>query len=153
MKNKPERQLSLSEAREMLYEPFLKAGIKLTHQRIEIFREVFCTREHPSAETIHANLKKKMPSLSLDTVYRNLATFEELGLINRVSAIDRQSRFDANTEAHHHFICTRCANITDFYWEEFDKATLPDEVRGKGSIISKHVEIRGICRACERKTS
>ena len=151
MNKSPSPRLSPAEARDFLKEKFADAGIKLTPQRIEIFRAVYGTGSHPSAEVIYDELKRRMPSISLDTIYRTLATFEKLGLINRVSALDRQSRFDANIDVHHHFICTRCNRITDFYWPSFDESVLPDELSGKGRVMSKHIEVRGICRNCLKK--
>ncbi len=149
-KKHPER-LTPAEARNMLKDIFANAGIKLTPQRIEIFREVYGTDSHPSAEAIYDKLKQKMPTISIDTIYRTLGTLEKLGLINRVSALDRQSRFDANTEKHHHFICTECGRITDFYWPSFDSSSLPDELKAHGRILSRHIEVRGICTECLQK--
>ena len=66
-------------------------GLKLTHQRMEIFRELASSSEHPSAEKIYKRLLSKFPTLSLDTVYRTLITFEKIGLIARVQAERRFS--------------------------------------------------------------
>ena len=151
MKKTGRRKLSPAEARDFLKDRFADAGIKLTPQRIEIFRAVYGTASHPSAEVIYDELKRSMPSISLDTIYRTLATFEKLGLLNRVSALDRQSRFDANMDIHHHFICTRCNRITDFYWPDFDHSELPDGLSRRGTVMSKHIEVRGICRECLKK--
>ncbi len=150
-KQKAKKELSPGEARDYLRDIFANAGIKLTPQRIEIFRAVYGTDTHPSAEAIHESLKRKMPSISIDTIYRTLATFEQLGLVKRVSVLDRQSRFDANTDTHHHFVCTECGRITDFYWESFDETPLPEQLHGKGRVLSKHIEIRGICDGCLEK--
>ncbi len=148
MNKKPSTEISPAEARDFLKDIFAEAGIKLTPQRIEIFRAVYSTDEHPSAEVIHEKLKEQMPSISVDTIYRTLATFERLGLINRVSVLDRQSRFDANTDVHHHFVCIRCGRIKDFYWPIFDTLALPPGMEQHGHIISKHIEVRGICPEC-----
>jgi len=58
-----------------------RAGIRLTHQRLEIFREVAATEEHPDAETVFRGIRKRVPTVSLDTVYRTLWLLEDLGLI------------------------------------------------------------------------
>ncbi len=92
-----------------------------------------------------------MPSISIDTIYRTLATFEEMGLINRVSVLDRQSRFDAKMDKHHHFICLKCNRITDFHWPSFDEESLPPDLKGQGHVISRHIEVRGICSDCLKK--
>ena len=150
MKKTPAK-LSPAQARDALKDIFENAGIKLTPQRVEIFRAVYSMDCHPSVELVYEKLKKNMPSISQDTIYRTLGTLEKLGLINRVSVLDRQSRFDANIEKHHHFVCTECGSISDFYWPSFDNSPLPDELEGKGKIISKHIEVRGVCDQCIKK--
>ena len=84
------------------------AGLKVTHQRLEIFRELAASKDHPTAETLYKGLQKIMPTLSLDTVYRTLTTFEEHDLISRVQTTESHSRFEAEMEQHHHVICSKC---------------------------------------------
>ena len=84
------------------------AGLKLTHQRLEIYRELTVAKDHPSAEALYQRLIQKIPTLSLDTVYRTLATFTRHGLAHRVETVESQARFDAKHERHHHAICSRC---------------------------------------------
>ena len=126
-------------------------GIKPTHQRTEVYRELRATEEHPTAETIYRNVKKRIPAISQDTVYRTLRLFEEKGLISRVSAIGESMRFDGNTKRHHHFICTECGKIRDFYSDGFNNLTAPEEVTTLGEVNSVHVEIRGVCNICQKK--
>ncbi len=126
-------------------------GIKATHQRSEIFRELLKTSEHPNAETIYARVKKRIPAISLDTVYRTLRLFVQEGIISRVSAAGESMRFDGNTERHHHFICTECGLVRDFYSDDFDSLTAPEEVTALGAVNSVHVEIRGVCNTCREK--
>ena len=90
-------------------------GVKATHQRTEIYRELAQTKEHPDAETIYARVRKRIPAMSLDTVYRTLRLLEEKKIISRVGSLGERTRFDANTDRHHHFICKRCGYIGDFY--------------------------------------
>ena len=123
-------------------------GLKLTHQRIEILRVLASYAEHPSAEKIYKRLVSKFPTLSLDTVYRTLFTFEKLGIISRVQVLDDRGRFDANLTPHHHMICTKCKSIIDFYWPTFDEIELPLETKKWGRIKSKQVELRGTCDSC-----
>ena len=123
-------------------------GIKLTHQRMEIFHEMTTSEEHLSAEEIHKRLKPKLPMMSLDTVYRTLSTLEQYGIIARVHILDDRVRFDANPIPHHHLVCTKCKRIQDFYWLIFNEMELPPETEQWGKINSTHVEIRGICKNC-----
>ncbi len=123
-------------------------GLKLTHQRLEIYRRLVESTEHPSAEALHTMLAGSMPTLSLDTVYRTLATFEELGLVKRVETMSSQARFEAVIEQHHHFFCDRCGQLIDFHWQSFDGMRLPDELQGVGEIRDKNVVVHGVCADC-----
>jgi Fur family peroxide stress response transcriptional regulator len=123
-------------------------GLKATHQRTEILRELARTDEHPDADTIFHRVRQRVPSISLDTVYRTLRTFEEKGIIGRVGFIRDRSRSDANTDKHHHFVCSQCGRIRDFYSEELDSFRAPPEVEQMGEVDGIYVELRGRCREC-----
>lgn len=124
------------------------AGIRMTHQRMEIFREVANTDEHPAAETIYNRVRRKIPVISLDTVYRTLTTLEKLGVVSRVYALCDRARFDAAPSPHHHFVCSQCGMIRDFSCTEADKLQIPPEVQSWGTMRSVHVEVRAICSKC-----
>ncbi|MDD5087765.1 MAG: Fur family transcriptional regulator [bacterium] len=123
-------------------------GLKITPQRLEIFRELASSNEHPSVEEIFERIRHRMPTVSLDTVYRTLATLNDTGVVSRVEVLDDRSRFDANTEPHHHFVCVRCKRVVDFEWPLFDHLQIPEELRGVGVIHQPHAELRGVCNAC-----
>jgi len=129
-----------------------RAGVKLTHQRLEIFREVAGTGDHPDIETIYKNIRKKMPTISLDTVYRTLGLFADLGLVTTVRPRGERARYDANTDVHHHFVCTRCGGMLDFDDPALDKIETPQAATALGRVESRHVELRGICADCLKKS-
>ncbi len=128
-----------------------KHGIKLTYQRLEIFRVLLSSTDHPTAEEIYARVKEKVPTISLDTIYRTLTTFEELGLVKRFYLFDDKARFDPNTKPHFHLICTKCQKILDFYWPEIKNIKIPDQVKKWGKINQLYLEFRGVCRQCQKK--
>ena len=128
------------------------AGVKLTPQRMEIFREVAQSGDHPDAETVFSGVRERIPSLSLDTVYRALWLLADLGLITTLGPPRERTRFDANLEPHHHSVCSQCGLTRDFYSDAFDALEPPDSVEALGQIEATHVEIRGICHACAAKT-
>ncbi len=136
---------------EKFYNSCKECGIKITNQRLEIYREIACASDHPSAEDIHKRVKKIIPMMSLDTVYRTLALFEKCGIISRVHPLDDRCRFDPNTKQHHHFICLRCKKVEDFYWPGFDRLHPPDEIASLGLAQSQSVEIQGICNDCLKR--
>jgi len=125
-----------------------EAGLRLTHQRLEIYSELADTPDHPTAETIYQRIRKKIPTISLDTVYRTLATFARHGLINKVETVESQARFEVKTMRHHHLTCRKCNKITDFQWESLDDVKLPAEISRWGRVENKNVIVYGICREC-----
>jgi Fur family peroxide stress response transcriptional regulator len=127
------------------------SGHKVTHQRLEIFREVAGTDEHPDVETIYSRLRRRLPTMSLDTVYRTLWLLRDLGLIRALGPSWGRARFDANMRQHHHFVCTRCGATRDFYNHELDELKIPNEVKAIGSVEATHVELRGLCMRCSKK--
>lgn len=126
--------------------------LKLTHQRLEIYRELASSKDHPTAEILYKSLRKSMPSLSLDTVYRTLATFKEHGLISRVQTTESHARFEAR-KGHHHAICSQCGTITDFVWNDFESSQLPEQIAKWGEVRNKQVTLHGICAQCAGKAS
>jgi Fur family peroxide stress response transcriptional regulator len=129
-----------------------RAGVKLTHQRLEIYREVAATGEHPDIETVYKNIRRKMPTISLDTVYRTLALFTDLGLLTTVRPRGERTRFDANTGVHHHFVCTSCGEMVDFEEPAFDTIGIPRAAARLGRVESRQVEFRGVCADCLKKS-
>ena len=130
-----------------------RAGLKLTHQRLEIYRELARSSDHPSAEALHGRLRTRIPTLSLDTVYRTLATFNEYGLVQKVETAESQARYEVVHERHHHLICRHCHEIIDFHWPSLDNLSLPDELGVWGRIDSRNAVIYGVCRKCSKEES
>ncbi len=128
-----------------------KAGLKLTHQRLAVYRELAAATDHPSAEMLHCRLKSSLPTISLDTVYRTLTTLEQYGLVRKVETIESQARYEAEMHGHHHLICSRCKKIIDFHWPDFDEIPLPEGLGDFGRIRNRSVVLSGICRRCLEK--
>ena len=123
--------------------------LKVTPQRIAIYRELVGSDRHPSAEMLYENLKPVMPTLSFDTVNRTLLTFSKIGAAFIVEGSGDARRFDAGLENHQHFKCIRCKRIVDFHHEPFDEIELPSAVAGKFTVLKKTVYLEGICDVCK----
>lgn len=126
-------------------------GIKLTHQRLEIFQAVASSLEHPSAEAVHRAVQATTPTVSLDTVYRTLWLLTDLGLLTTLGPRQDSLRFDANVENHHHYICTRCGLVRDFESDDLNALKIPKAVNHFGRVVSAQVEVRGICDRCTKE--
>jgi len=142
-------ELSRSERRLQHLEAVIReAGVKLTHQRLEIFRELARTDDHPDAETLFRAVKKRMPTVSLDTVYRTLWMLRDLGLVTTLGPHRDAVRFDVNLDRHHHYVCVRCGLVRDFDSDAMNGLRVPEAVKAFGSIVDAQVEVRGVCASC-----
>jgi Fur family peroxide stress response transcriptional regulator len=130
-----------------------QAGVKLTQQRLEIFREVAGSLDHPDAEMVFRAVQPRLPTVSLDTVYRTLWLLSDLGLINPLGPRRESVRFDANLGQHHHYVCLRCGMTRDFDSAELELNAfrIPRSVKELGCIVDTHVEVRGVCHRCARE--
>jgi Fur family peroxide stress response transcriptional regulator len=138
----------LQERMSRLKDGLKRSGLKLTHQRLEIFREVAKSGIHPDAETIYKGVRERVPSISLDTVYRTLWLLLDLGLVTSLGASRERARFDANLKPHHHFVCVRCGLIRDFYSQYLENIEYPEEAEAFGEPVSLHLEVKGVCTKC-----
>lgn len=125
-----------------------RKGVKLTPQRLEILAEVLRAKDHPSAEDVHRRIRPRLPTVSLDTVYRTLDTLADLGLIAKLEVLDDRARYEPDRSPHHHFVCASCRKVIDFSWPELDRLAIPAAAKGWGRIAGRHLELRGICRDC-----
>ena len=124
------------------------AGLKVTQQRLEIYRELLESEDHPAAETLHKRLVKRMPTLSLDTVYRTLATLVKWNIVQRIETKESQARYEALASLHHHFLCDHCGKVIDFIWPAFDTIELPTALPGVGVVGRTSVVMHGRCTDC-----
>jgi Fur family peroxide stress response transcriptional regulator len=123
-------------------------GLKVTPQRIAIYKELLRTKEHPSAEVLYRKVKKIFPNISLDTVNRTLLTLSEIGAAFVVEGSGQAKRYDAGSEEHQHFKCIKCKRIIDFHHKPFDEIRLPAFIDRKYKVLRKTVYIEGLCDLC-----
>lgn len=146
-----DKDVYLNERVEQLKLACQKQGMRVTQQRIEIFKEVAKSCAHPDAETIYESVKEKMPNVSVDTIYRTLASLEEMNMIFRVDNQLPKARFDADMTPHHHFLCIKCNEVYDIFLEPGEELVLPKKAEQYGTIKDVNLQIRGVCKKCLEK--
>ncbi len=90
-----------------------KQIVRMTHQREIILEELRQLKSHPTADELYSIIKKRLPRISLATVYRNLDILADNGHIQRIELGGRQRRFDGNPMPHYHIRCNVCGKIAD----------------------------------------
>ncbi len=131
-----------------LTELFRTRGLKVTPQRQMLFVLLHGNGVHPTAESLYAAAREQMPTISLRTVYQTLSDLEAMGEIHQLDVGTGSSRFDPNTDAHHHLVCDRCGKVRDLY-AEFPGMQVP-RGRAQGfAVRSVEVVFRGVCDDCK----
>ncbi|OGF67547.1 MAG: hypothetical protein A2Y62_15745 [Candidatus Fischerbacteria bacterium RBG_13_37_8] len=127
-----------------------KAHLKITPQRIFIYKIVAQSRQHPDTTEVYETVRKEFPNISFDTVHRTLLTFSDCNLINTVEGFGNTKRFDPNMNNHHHLHCEKCGKIIDFTHEAYDRLHAPVGLTCNFKVTKKRVIICGICKDCQR---
>ena len=108
------------------------SGLRLTKQRQEVYQVLLEQRDHPTANEVYQRVRKKLPSISLATVYNCLEALVNHGLVNQVNFERSSSRFCPNLVEHGHFQDTRTGRIYDITIKEGvdlkEFINLPDDV-------------------------
>jgi Fur family peroxide stress response transcriptional regulator len=128
-----------------------QAGLKVTPQRMTVYRTLLTSTEHPSAEMVFREVRRLFSSISLDTVNRTLLTLNEIGAAFIVEGSGDAKRFDANLQVHQHFKCVNCKRIIDFRHEPFDKIDVPKDLRDRFTVLRKTVYLEGFCDRCQKR--
>ncbi len=117
-------------------------------QKTAILDVLSKTDTHPTADWVYQKVSRKIPNISLGTVYRNLANLAKDGVISRMEIGDGTDHFDYTVQPHNHFYCKQCGGLYDVelsYDESLDKMA---ESTGCGRIEDHNLLFRGTCKQC-----
>lgn len=124
----------------------------MTHQREVILNEVRRANTHLTADEIYERVRKRLPRISMGTVYRNLDILATCGLIRKVDPGRPQMRFDGKTGEHYHITCVVCGQIEDAPFKPSENALENlENVLGnltKYGIFGHKLEFIGVCSSC-----
>lgn len=128
-----------------------EARTRMTRQRAEILAELRKAKNHPTAEEIHARVRRCLPRISLGTVYRNLELLAQNGEILRLDGGNGGRRFDGDVSPHLHVRCRRCGRVADVSGAVFTPAL--EGLKAEGfAILHAHIELEGVCARCAADT-
>ncbi|GAA0674742.1 MULTISPECIES: Fur family transcriptional regulator [Clostridium] len=128
---------------------FKEKKLKLTPQRIAVYKYLQSTKEHPSAETIYKALQEDYPTMSLATVYKALKTLVEVNLVQELNVGEGNFRYDGNVGKHPHIQCVKCGRVDDIEGICFDKLNKEAADHIDYDILSNKVYFYGICPSCK----
>lgn len=123
-------------------------GHRLTPQRREIYEVLLEERDHPTATEIFLRAKKRLPALSLATVYNSLEALVASGLVKQVNVDREATRYCPNLEEHHHFVCERCGKVFDVPSSGRSRRALTAEVPQGFLVRRVESTLYGLCPDC-----
>ncbi len=126
---------------------------RMTPQRRAILEALRNTDSHPTADEVYEIVRRRLPRISLGTVYRNLEILSESGMIQKLELGGHQKRFDSRTENHYHVRCIRCGRVEDVPLKPV--SAVEDVFRGvcDYQIIGHQLILFGLCPECRERDS
>lgn len=125
------------------------SGLRLTRQRRMVYDALMGRRDHPTATDIFLRVQKKMPTISLATVYNCLDTLVDCGLVRQVNVGREPTRYCPNKQEHGHFVCTKCGHVFDVDLSPARLAKACDLPAGY-ETTAVEVTLRGLCPTCNK---
>jgi Fur family peroxide stress response transcriptional regulator len=120
----------------------------VTHQRQVIYQALMGRKDHPSPEAVYEIVRKQIPSISLATVYKNIKTFVDSGLLREVSLHHGSARLETNLKPHHHLVCVKCKAIHDLPDVDMEPLRLKKRPPLGFKVHRYSVEVIGLCKDC-----
>jgi Fur family ferric uptake transcriptional regulator len=125
--------------------------LRNTHQRKVILEELKKLKTHPTADDLYEIVRRRIPRISLGTIYRNLELLAKNGIIQKLEHSGGKSRFDGNPENHYHVKCMRCGRVEDVDAEPIKAIERAGQTIRGYEIYGHHLEFFGICSKCRGK--
>ncbi|MHC5053694.1 MAG: Fur family transcriptional regulator [Planctomycetota bacterium] len=128
--------------------------MRMTNQRRVILEELRKVVTHPTANGVCDLIRRRLPRVSLATVYRNLELLSEEGIVQRIETGSGPRRYDGNGEHHHHIRCEGCGCVADVPARSVKASVRIDDKRvckECGFVVNGHrLDLVGLCAKCRR---
>ena len=123
-------------------------GLPMTIQRRLVLQALAPRADHPTADDIYIDVRKRIPEISRTTVYRVLEAFVRAGVARKVCHPGAAARYETLRDRHHHLVCVECGRMTDFEDARLDQLPLPDSTVHGFQFSDYTIQFRGLCANC-----
>jgi Fur family ferric uptake transcriptional regulator len=119
-----------------------------TPQRQVVLEELRKLSTHPTAAELYQLTRRRLPKISLGTVYRNLELLAQMGVIRKLEIGGSEARYDGMLERHYHVRCVACGRVEDA--RDLPAQPVYDEIDTLSGyqILDHRLEFVGICPTC-----
>ena len=129
-----------------------RSGRRNTRQRQVVLDELRKLHSHPTASELYEIARRRLPKISLGTVYRNLELLAGDGTIRKLDVPGAEARFDGDLSEHYHVRCVHCGRVGDVHETPVRPAGSPPREVGGFQIIGYRLEFLGVCPECGGST-
>lgn len=123
-----------------------------SRQREVVLEAVRSTMDHPTADWVFRQARRRLPRISLATVYRNLKQLVEEGSIREIHSGGQTARFDCNTGRHYHIRCLGCGRVSDLPMSVDARLEQAASRATNYRILGHQVEVHGLCPLCQAQS-
>jgi Fe2+ or Zn2+ uptake regulation protein len=128
-------------------------GIAVTPQRLAVLNNLQSRRDHPTAEQIYLEVRRQLPAISFNTVYKTLEVLCQKGMVIKVNPLHEVAHYDGDTGPHAHLVCRRCHHIIDLDWQPSEIPAVSPEALQGFAIEQPSLTLWGLCSRCQSPES
>ncbi|MFZ5776251.1 MAG: Fur family transcriptional regulator [Thermodesulfobacteriota bacterium] len=129
--------------------PLSSHNLRITKQRQIILDELCSVKTHPTADELYQMVRKRLPKVSLGTVYRNLEILSDCGIIQKLDIGGTQKRFDGDASVHYHVRCGQCGRVDDLDLPPDFNVEKEASRLTNFRILRHRLEFTGVCPECQ----
>lgn len=134
----------------ILREAMERSGQRFTAQRAAVFRFLYATDTHPTADEVYRTVRADLPGISLGTVYKSLETLVGCGLARKLAGGNGSARYDGRMDPHFHARCLECGRLRDVPGPAHPVSFVDMPIAMGGfSVTELRLEVVGYCDGCQ----
>lgn len=138
---------------ENLIQQLRDRNIAVTPQRLSVMASLQKRRDHPTAEMIYQEVRRQLPAISFNTVYKTLEILCQKGMVIKVNPLHEVAHYDGETGSHAHLICRQCHRIVDLDWQAGEFPSLSPDCQHGFQVEYPSLTFWGLCPQCQQHES
>lgn len=127
-----------------------ESGLRVTAPRLAIYRAVADLPGHPDADSIAAQARADIGTISVQAVYDGLRVLTGAGLLRRIEPAGSAARYETRVgDNHHHIVCRVCGATHDIDCSVGAAPCLDPSETGGFAIDEAEITFWGVCPTCQ----